>query len=95
MISHCSCITIHYYCPICCFQVHILRWQPQDVVVLSPSWLCEDIIGKLLSIEFITLARVTGCYTVDDFQSAFTECDASKLLMLLEQLQLCTHVSVS
>ncbi|XP_034241726.1 death-associated protein kinase dapk-1-like isoform X2 [Thrips palmi] len=72
-------------------EVHILHWQPQDVVVLSPQWLCEDIIGKLLSIEFITLARVTGCYTVEDFQAAFTECDASKLLVLLEQLQLCTH----
>lgn len=72
-------------------EVHILHWQPQDVVVLSPQWLCENIIGKLLSIEFITLARVTGCYTVDDFQAAFTECDASKLLVLLEQLQLCTH----
>lgn len=76
-----------------CFQVHILHWQPQDVMVLSPQWLCEDVIGKLLSIEFITQARVTGCFTVEDFQAAFTEFDASKLLVLLEQLQLCTHVS--
>lgn len=72
-------------------EIHMLQWQPQNVVVLSPQWLCEIIIGKLLSIEFITSARVTGCYTIDDFQAAFTECDASKLLVLLEQLQLCTH----
>lgn len=34
----------------------------------------------------------SGCYTVDDFQMSFPECDALDLLQVLEALHLCTQV---
>jgi len=77
------------------FQVVVIHCDEQDVVVLCPQWLCSDILGQLLSIEFMAQARVTGCYTAEDFQAAFTECDAGRLLALLEQLQICIQVIVS
>ncbi|KAL1139815.1 hypothetical protein AAG570_006792 [Ranatra chinensis] len=61
----------------------------QDLIVLSPSWLCSQVFGQLLSIDFITHARITGCYTVEDFQVAFPEADAMAMLQVLEALQLC------
>uniref|UniRef100_A0A023EZ51 Putative serine/threonine protein kinase n=1 Tax=Triatoma infestans TaxID=30076 RepID=A0A023EZ51_TRIIF len=60
-----------------------------DLIVLSPSWLCGQVLGQLLSVDFITHARITGCYTVDDFQVAFPEADAMAMLEVLEALQLC------
>ena len=35
---------------------------------------------------------LAGCYTVDDFQMSFPECDALDLLQVLEALHLCTQV---
>jgi hypothetical protein len=51
------------------------------------------VIGHLLSLDFVAQARVTGCYTVDDFQVAFSECDALDVLQVLEALQICTQAS--
>lgn len=50
-------------------------------------------LGQLLSLDFVAQARVTGCYTVDDFQVAFSECDALDILQVLEALQICTQAS--
>jgi death-associated protein kinase len=62
-------------------------------VCLQPCWLCSNVIGQLLSLDFVAQARVTGCYTVDDFQVAFSECDALDILQVLEALQICTQAS--
>lgn len=58
-------------------------------IVLSLQWLGADLLGELLSLQFLANARITGVYTVEDFQSTFAQCDASELLKLLEALQLC------
>ncbi|KAL3866656.1 hypothetical protein ACJMK2_043939 [Sinanodonta woodiana] len=63
----------------------------QDLIILSPKWLCEDIIGNLISHEKIIQSRITGCFTVDDFQLIYPETDALDLLQVLETLDLCTQ----
>ena len=70
-----------------------MKSQYQDLVCVSPRWLCSNVIGQLLSLDFVAQARVTGCYTVEDFQVAFSECDALDILQVLEALQLCTQVN--
>lgn len=60
---------------------------------MQPRWLCSSVIGQLLSLDFVAQARVTGCYTVDDFQVSFSECDALDILQVLEALQICTQAS--
>lgn len=63
----------------------------QDLVILHPKWLCEDIIGNLISQEKIIQSRITGCFTVDDFQLMYPETDALDLLQVLEALEVCTQ----
>ncbi|CAC5416768.1 DAPK [Mytilus coruscus] len=63
----------------------------QDLVVLNPHWLCSDIIGNLISHEKIIQSRITGCFTVDDFQLMYPETDALDLLQVLETLEVCTQ----
>lgn len=63
----------------------------QDLVILDPKWLCEDIIGNLISQEKIIQSRITGCFTVDDFQLMYPETDALDLLQVLEALEVCTQ----
>ena len=52
------------------------------MVVLNPRWLCNATIGRLLSHEHLEQVRVTGCYTVDDFQLLFPDMDALDLLQV-------------
>ncbi|BES87718.1 Death-associated protein kinase [Nesidiocoris tenuis] len=66
-----------------------------DLIILSPSWLCSQVLGQLLSVDFITHARITGCYTVEDFQAAFPEADSMAMLEVLEALQLCIQIPAS
>lgn len=76
-----------------CLQVVFLKsCLHPDLLVLSPQWLCGPILGQLLSIDFVAHARVTGCYTGEDFQTAFPQTDALALLQVLETLQLCIQV---
>ncbi|XP_063604789.1 death-associated protein kinase 1-like isoform X2 [Penaeus indicus] len=72
-------------------EVVYLKAEAQDLVVLDPSWLTHHQLGHLLSTQYAQHARVTGCYTVDDFQMSFPECDALDLLQVLEALHLCTQ----
>lgn len=72
-------------------EVLYLKSDSQDMVVLNPRWLCNTIVGQLLSHQHLEQARVTGCYTVDDFQLLFPELDALDLLQVLESLNLCTQ----
>ncbi|XP_042240945.1 death-associated protein kinase 1-like isoform X3 [Homarus americanus] len=72
-------------------EVVYLKAEAQDLVVLDPAWLTHQQLGHLLSTQYAAQARVTGCYTVDDFQMSFPECDALDLLQVLEALHLCTQ----
>lgn len=65
-----------------------------DLVILSPRWLCVDLIGSLMSHEKIVQARITGCFSVDEFQLMFPEADAASLLQVLEALEVCTQCEV-
>uniref|UniRef100_A0A1I8A483 Non-specific serine/threonine protein kinase n=1 Tax=Steinernema glaseri TaxID=37863 RepID=A0A1I8A483_9BILA len=62
----------------------------QDFVVLVPEWLGTHIIGQLLSAEFMSHGRSSGCYSVDDFAQLFPEIqDPTDLLHILDTLQIC------
>ncbi|XP_018326507.1 death-associated protein kinase 1 [Agrilus planipennis] len=65
-----------------------------DLVVVCLTWLGKNLIGELLSNEFISNARTTGVYTADDFQACFTECDALGTIQLMESLHLCVQCLV-
>lgn len=71
----------------------LIKSHYEDLVCINPNWLCGTVIGTLLSIEFVARARVTGCYSIEDFQSAFPEADSLNILHVLEALQLCTQVN--
>ncbi|KAK9888307.1 hypothetical protein WA026_000568 [Henosepilachna vigintioctopunctata] len=60
-----------------------------DHIVISISWLGTELLGELLSANFLQHARVTGVYTAEDFQACFNQCDALGALSLLEDLSLC------
>lgn len=64
------------------------------MIVLNPKWLCNDIIGNLISHEKIVQSRITGCFSVDEFQIMYPETDALDLLNVLEALEVCTHCEV-
>lgn len=62
------------------------------LVVISLPWFGNNLIGELLSTNFLLHARVIGVYTAEDFQASYTECDALGVLELLEAMDLCIHV---
>ncbi|XP_071115765.1 death-associated protein kinase 1-like [Haliotis cracherodii] len=62
----------------------------QDLVVFNPQWLCSDVIGHLISHDKIVQTRITGCFSVDEFQLMYADSDALDLLQVLEALELCT-----
>ncbi|GIY91721.1 death-associated protein kinase dapk-1 [Caerostris extrusa] len=72
-------------------EVLYIACENDDVVILDPGWLCGTILGYLLSQENLEQARITGIYSGDDIQLLFPEADGSKLLTILEALQLCTE----
>ena len=63
-------------------MVYLESESGPDLVVLSSRWLCVDIIGNLMSHEKIAQARITGCFSVDEFQLMFPEIDAANLLQV-------------
>lgn len=72
-------------------QVLYTKSENEDMVVLNPRWLCSSVIGELLSQEQLERSRVTGCYTVEDFQLVYPDADAVDLLQVLENLKMCTQ----
>ncbi|KAM7309701.1 death-associated protein kinase 1 isoform X1 [Ixodes scapularis] len=72
-------------------EVLYTKSESEDMVVLNPKWLCNSVIGELLSQEQLERSRVTGCYTVEDFQFVYPEADAIDLLQVLENLKMCTQ----
>lgn len=67
----------------------------RHLVVVSLPWFGNNLIGELLSTQFLFHARVIGVYTAEDFQASFNECDALGVLELLEAMDLCIHVIIS
>lgn len=63
----------------------------QDLIILNPRWLTVDIIGCLLSHDYLCKSRITGTYTIDDIQLEFPETDALDLLQVLESICLCVQ----
>lgn len=51
-----------------------------------------QLIGELLSSQFLYHARVTGVYTAEDFQASYNQCDAIAVLELLKAFELCVEV---
>ncbi|KAG1714864.1 Death-associated protein kinase 1 [Nymphon striatum] len=72
-------------------EVLYLKSDNEDLVVFNPRWLCNEVLGHLLSHEHLDRARVTGCYSVDDIQLLFPDTDALDLLQVLESVNLCTQ----
>lgn len=64
----------------------------RHLVVISLPWFGNNLIGELLSTNFLLHARVIGVYTAEDFQASYNECDALGVLELLEAMDLCIHV---
>ncbi len=76
------------------FQVVYLKGDAQDLdyVLLSTEWLCSEVIGTLLSYDFLQRCRPTGCYLPDDFHLLFPDVpECLDLLQILDALQLCTQ----
>ena len=69
-----------------------LKCDGDDMIVLDPKWLCSTVCGHLLSPDFIESARVTGSYSLDDFQLALPEYDSKDILKVLEALGICIQV---
>ncbi|XP_066151659.1 death-associated protein kinase dapk-1-like isoform X1 [Euwallacea fornicatus] len=64
------------------------------LVVITVPWLGHQLLGELLSFNFISHAREIGVYSAEDFQSSYTQCDASSTLEVLECLDLCVKCDV-
>uniref|UniRef100_A0A914VAK0 Uncharacterized protein n=1 Tax=Plectus sambesii TaxID=2011161 RepID=A0A914VAK0_9BILA len=63
-----------------------------DYVVLSPEWLGTHVLGYLLSAEYLSRCRITGCYSVDDFVPLYPEIgEVGDLLQILDTLQMCSQ----
>ncbi|KAH9376960.1 hypothetical protein HPB48_002725 [Haemaphysalis longicornis] len=73
-------------------EVLYTKSEAEDMVVLNPKWLCSSVIGELLSQEHLEKARVTGCYTVEDFQENLGAPVTFLLIafQVLENLKMCT-----
>ncbi|GAB6019977.1 Death-associated protein kinase 1 [Chamberlinius hualienensis] len=72
-------------------EIIYLRSDIQDMVVLNPKWLCQSILGHLLSHDNVEQVSATGYYSIDDFQVLFPDTDALDLLQVFESLNLCTQ----
>lgn len=67
----------------------------EDLVILDVKWLCNGVLGRLLSYEITSKCRPTGCFGSDDFQILFSDCEAVELLQLLQALAFCTRCDLS
>jgi len=70
-------------------EVVYLKCEGEDLILLDPKWLCSTLCGYLLSQEFMETARVTGSYSLEDFQLALPEYHSKDILKVLEALGIC------
>ncbi|CAH8486517.1 unnamed protein product [Schistosoma curassoni] len=64
-------------------------YYKDDLIVLNPNHLCNEILGKCFSERFLHRTRITGSFTLDDIQLFVREQDTQILLKLLESFGLC------
>lgn len=62
-----------------------------DLVVLSPQWLCHDVLGFLLSHDFVS--QHNGRYSTNELHSMFSDYDGDQVVSLLEYLELCSEMT--
>ncbi|KFD58211.1 LOW QUALITY PROTEIN: hypothetical protein M513_00974 [Trichuris suis] len=68
-------------------------YAESDFIVLNPNWLCHEIIGRLLSYEFLRNCRPTGIYTTDEILQLFpTVSNIIEFSQLLEAVSLGTLI---
>jgi len=65
----------------------------EDLVVLSPQWLCCDVIGQLLSHDQVTRCRPIGRFSLDEVHVMFPDSGVVKLVALLQAMELCSAVA--
>jgi len=64
----------------------------EDLVVLSPQWLCSEVIGQLLSHDQVTRCRPIGRFSLDEVHVMFPDSSVVKLVALLQAMELCSAV---
>ncbi|KAF5404962.1 Death-associated protein kinase [Paragonimus heterotremus] len=69
--------------------IYIESPSGEDLIAFNPHWLCTDALGHGFSEESMRRARITGSYTIDDFQLFVREVNTLKLVVLLEALGIC------
>ncbi|XP_059474229.1 death-associated protein kinase 1-like isoform X2 [Neocloeon triangulifer] len=75
-----------------CYMGEALWLRESGLVFLCLQWLGNELLGQLLSPESMAAARVTGCYTPLDFNSAFPQpADPNLVLHVLESLDFCVQ----
>jgi death-associated protein kinase len=62
--------------------------------VLQPQWLCTDVLGYLLSHDQQARTKMTGIYSIDEFQQLMVEGDAVPILKVLDELLLCVQCNI-
>ena len=73
------------------FQIIYLASEPDDLIVLSPRWLCVDILGRLLSHNHIDRFPKSGHLTLDDIRCVFPKSDPIDLLSVFVSLDVCAR----
>jgi len=71
-------------------QVVTLTRADQEMIVVSPQWLCSDIIGKFLSHDCFTNRPADGRFLLQDLQAVFAKSDAQDIAFILDALELCS-----
>ncbi|KRZ49734.1 Death-associated protein kinase dapk-1, partial [Trichinella nativa] len=66
--------------------------QGGDWIVINPNWLCQAIIGRLLSAEFLQTCQRDGCYTADEMLLLFPQLlpNVTEMMRLLDAIGLGT-----
>ncbi|KRZ11850.1 Death-associated protein kinase dapk-1, partial [Trichinella pseudospiralis] len=65
--------------------------QGGDWIVINPNWLCQAIIGRLLSAEFLQTCQRDGCYTADEMLLLFPQLpNVTEMMRLLDSIGLGT-----
>ncbi|KER29234.1 hypothetical protein T265_04082 [Opisthorchis viverrini] len=69
--------------------IYIESASADDMIILNPNWLLNDLLGECFSHEMFRRSRVTGSFTVDDFQLFVRAQNTEKLIVLMEALGIC------
>ncbi|CAL8103446.1 unnamed protein product [Calicophoron daubneyi] len=69
--------------------VYIESPSNDDMIALNPNWLCEDILGACISEEALRNIRVTGSFTMDDFQLLVCSEHTTQVISILEAFGVC------